>query len=324
MTMQHISAGFAACLAACILTVPASLMAQSAPVGGAPPDITSAFADYAVDPVTLTINGTAFGTTQPLVLIEAQPLQVLTYTDTSIMVLLPADYSSGAYLLQVTNTATSATANFDITLGALGPLGPAGPVGPEGPIGPLGLQGPVGPAGPLGPPGAPGVPGATGSQGPSGPTGPAGAIGPPGMRGGQGPAGPQGPQGQVGPTGPQGPAGGVSGLQFTGWSGLTSCPASHYCTGYWSVNPPNVFLSGFCQPDNISMYLLGVYPSTANGQNTVLCVYQNLDPSQPHNFLINGVYFNPSTGGQDSKLAAHPTFTSAVSPLGSQLHLPRE
>ena len=73
MTIQQTFARFAACLAACILTVPPSLMAQSTPAAAAKPNITSATADFSVDPAQMTIVGSAFGSSQPTVTIDAQP-----------------------------------------------------------------------------------------------------------------------------------------------------------------------------------------------------------------------------------------------------------
>src|SRR5438132_7847156 len=62
-----------------------------------------------------------------------------------------AGVTPGSYLLSVScGSAPTASADFDVTLGAVGPQGPIGLQGPAGPPGPQGIQGAVGPPGPTG------------------------------------------------------------------------------------------------------------------------------------------------------------------------------
>jgi hypothetical protein len=112
----------------------------------------------------LTITGTGFGTAPTVHLGSASPT-IVSSTTTTVIVTPPANLNPGSYGLTVSNTATSQTGSFIVTIGA---VGPAGPQGQEGIPGPIGLTGPTGPAGPQGPQGV---------QGPVGPTGPAGPGG---------------------------------------------------------------------------------------------------------------------------------------------------
>lgn len=258
MTMKQTSTRFAACLAACILTVPASLMAQPTPT--AKPSIISASADFTMDPVQLTIAGSAFGSSQPTVTVDLQPATVISYTETQIVADLPTGLSAGSYLLKVTNTTSRKTGTFDTTLGTAGPVGPAGAAGATG------SQGPVGPQGLVGPTGA---------------TGPAGA------------AGARGPQGPAGPAGPQGPSG-VSGLAYTGWSSSLGCAAGRDCSQGVAAPSGGIVLSGFCSSDSYSMDLTAAY--VANGTNIFVCSYANTDTANAHNYQIETVYYTPSTG----------------------------
>jgi collagen triple helix repeat protein len=116
-----------------------------------------------VDVPTSVINvfGSGFGTTAPLVTLEGNPLSVVSNTDTSIVLTLPAGTAAGSYLLAVAPAASGplggrSYASFSFTLGAAGPQGPQGVPGPAGPQGAQGVPGPAGPQG------------ATGPQGPAG------------------------------------------------------------------------------------------------------------------------------------------------------------
>ena len=107
----------------------------------------------------LTITGTGFGAAPTLQLGSLFPT-IISSTNTSVIVESPASLNPGSYGLTVTNTTTSQTGSFVVTLGAAGPTGPQGLAGPQGPTG---SQGPTGP---------------TGQQGPAGPSGPQGPAGP--------------------------------------------------------------------------------------------------------------------------------------------------
>src|SRR5260370_40235144 len=82
MTMQQPSTRFAAC----VLTVPVSLMAQTPPTSAARPNITSAPADFSMNPVPMTIGDSAFGSSKPTVTVDLQPAAVISYTGTPIVV----------------------------------------------------------------------------------------------------------------------------------------------------------------------------------------------------------------------------------------------
>jgi hypothetical protein len=164
----------------------------------AAPVITSAQVNTATN--QLTITGTGFGAA-PTVQLGSQFPAVASSTNTSVIVTLPANLNPGSYGLAVTNTTTSQTGSFVVTIGAVGPTGPAGQQGL------IGLTGATG---------------ATGLQGPIGVTGAAG------------PAGPVGPQGPSGPTGPMGP-GGINGVQEFFTSGTWTAPANitHVMVEMW-------------------------------------------------------------------------------------------
>jgi hypothetical protein len=110
----------------------------------------------------LTITGSSFGTAPSVQLGSVFP-QIVSSTTTTVIVALPANLNPGSYGLTVSNTATSQTGTFVVTIGAVGPVGPQGSQGVQGPTG---LTGPAGPVGPQG------------SQGVQGPTGPPGPVGP--------------------------------------------------------------------------------------------------------------------------------------------------
>ncbi len=115
----------------------------------------------------LTISGTQFGANSPAVYINNIALNIISYTDTQVTVNLPSGQSAlapGTYVLllvrngiEMSNTTTTNSATFLVTVGATGPQGPSGPAGPQG------LQGSIGSAGAMGPQGQQGI------QGPAGP-----------------------------------------------------------------------------------------------------------------------------------------------------------
>jgi hypothetical protein len=181
--------------------------------------ILSASVDRASE--TLTINGLNFGPTAPQVFSEWKAMQVLSATDSKVVVRLPAATPEGTYLLTIARGSSPndrdvfnmAVEAPNAVAGPMGPAGPVGPMGPAGPQGPQGLQGPQGPqgeagaVGPKGDAGAVGPQGAAGPQGEVGPTGPSGPTGPMGPKGDTGAAGPMGDTGPAGPTGPKGDMG---------------------------------------------------------------------------------------------------------------------
>ncbi len=136
----------------------------------------------------ITINGSSFGTTQPVVKLVTTTLAVQAgFTNTQIVATLPSGLSAGGYLLTVTNTSNNLIGIFIVTIGTTGATGPQGPAGPQG------SQGPAGPTGATGPTGASGPAGVNGSQGPRGDRGERGE------RGDQGDPGDQGEPGQCTP-----------------------------------------------------------------------------------------------------------------------------
>lgn len=322
MTTQPTSIRFAACLAACALTVPPSLMAQSTPAAPKP-GIDSVSADFSMNPVPLTITGSAFGASMPQVTVDLLPAQIVCYTETEIVAYLPAALSSASYLLKVTNTTTAQSGTFDATLGPVGPAGPLGPAGPAGPqgsqglpgatgatgaTGPSGPAGPDGASGPAGPAGPVGPQGPVGAAGPPGPPGPTGPIGPTGMRGAPGPQGPAGPQGLVGPQGPVGPPG----LQSTGWSVLAPSQPLQSCTGSTAVAPSYTMLTGYCNADSGNMYLIGQNVVVGDSGPSYQCHYFDSDPHTVHNYQFEGIYYLPPTGGSNATLDAHPAFATSA------------
>ncbi len=164
----------------------------------------------------ITIIGTGFGRSSPLVSLASTQLTVVSASDSSITAQLPTGTVAGTYLITVQNHSTYLAGFLTVALGEQGPQGSAGPAGAPG------AQGPAGPAGAPGAKGATGAPGATGATGAPGVQGPAGAIGPQGvtgaigLQGATGAIGPQGPQGATGAIGPQGPQG-LMGSAGRGW-----------------------------------------------------------------------------------------------------------
>ena len=145
----------------------------------------------------LTIAGVNFGSGDPSVTLAGLPLDLLSFTDTLLVVDI-AGFGPGVHALVVSDgNASTRLARLDVTVGAVGPMGTqgiAGETGATGPQGEQGIQGEVGPQGPQGFQGETGATGPQGDQGIQGPMGPQGAQGPPGPRGEVGPTGPQGEQ----------------------------------------------------------------------------------------------------------------------------------
>ena len=125
------------------------------------PVISSAAANFLVNPPVLTITGKNFGAVAPSVTLGGTPLTVQSFTPSMAVATLPTGTNSGSYQVVLVNNERPLhpSATFDVTLGAAGPAGPMGPAGPQGPAGATGAQGPAGPQGATGP---------TGPQGPMG------------------------------------------------------------------------------------------------------------------------------------------------------------
>jgi hypothetical protein len=127
------------------------------------PNIVAATESLQTTPHQLTIKGTHFGTAKPFVSLDGLNLVVLSYTDTIVVVAVPASIDSvpGTYELTLTNNSSEGedsnrTDVFDVGINDSAQAGPAGPIGPAGPVGPAGAAGPAGPLGPAGPAGQPG------------------------------------------------------------------------------------------------------------------------------------------------------------------------
>jgi hypothetical protein len=211
------------------------------------PLISSAQPTYATTPPRLNIAGANLGTTAPVVKINGVSAVVVSYTNSLVVVQIPASIYTvpGSYDLTLTRGSDQCAAGstFDVAIGAIGPQGPAGPIDPAGAPGAtsalgvtgtavakgvaratgsavrLGLRGAVGPIAPIGPIGVTGAAGATGSAGstgfrgavgpiaPIGPIGVTGAAVAKGVAGAMGFAGSTGFRGAVGPIAPIGPIG---------------------------------------------------------------------------------------------------------------------
>src|ERR1700730_11986415 len=133
--------------------LPMSSVAAAAVSDGTPqiPFITSTLVN-APSAGKITINGSGFGTTQPVVKLVTTTLAVQAgFTNTQIIATLPSGVSAGGYLLTVTNASNNLIGIFIVTIGSTGATGPQGPAGPQGPGG---AQGPQGSQGPAGHPGA--------------------------------------------------------------------------------------------------------------------------------------------------------------------------
>lgn len=189
----------------------------------------------------LTIRGTGFDPNNaPTVTVDGVNFPVQSYNATTIVTTTEpyTNPPAGTYLLLV--TASTYSAQFEVTVvadglqGAQGPAGPMGATGPQGPAGPLGATGAAGPTGAMGAMGATGPAGATGDTGPAGPTGATGATGaagPTGPTGATGPAGAMGATGDTGPAGPAGPAGPTGATGDTGSTGATGPTGATGATG---------------------------------------------------------------------------------------------
>jgi hypothetical protein len=126
--------------------------------------IVSASVDYGVG--KLYVGGFNFGTATPSAKLNDTPLQVLTWTPTTLLAMLPPSIQPGSYLLTISSgNGPFDSDSFSVTIGATGPKGDKGEKGDQGLTGPKGDAGPQGPVGPQGPAGA---------QGPKGEEGPAG------------------------------------------------------------------------------------------------------------------------------------------------------
>jgi hypothetical protein len=208
----------------------------------------------------MTISGSNFGSSLPIVTVGLQTVAVVSFTDMAITVDLPNSLTPATYLLTVKNTVMGTNGAFYVTLGGTGAAGPQGVAGPPGVAGP---QGPVGPAG---------------QQGLAGPIG---NYGPPGTQ-----QGPQGPQGQPGP---QGPAGVGTPLYFSAKSQPVTCgdkSGATYCRGSIGVDNATM-VAGSCITDQSNelfpfMFLLGAYAD--NG--IFVCDYWGSGT-----FQVQGVYY---------------------------------
>jgi hypothetical protein len=119
-------------------------------------------------PYDVTITGAGFGSTPASVRLNRQMLAVQSWTDTTIVALVPVSFGPGTQVLEVyRGTGASQYASLDLTIGNQGPQGIQGPQGPQGVPGPQGVQGIQGPQGFTGSPGAPGPQGIQGPAGPS-------------------------------------------------------------------------------------------------------------------------------------------------------------
>src|SRR5439155_11317381 len=108
-----------------LLTLAAAAFPQTHPPD---PVINGAKIDVALTQVT--INGVSFGDTKPAVMLDVVPLQVASYTDTTVVAFLPPNTPSGSYALTLTRSdPPPKTASFVVTIGQQGPVGPPGPAG---------------------------------------------------------------------------------------------------------------------------------------------------------------------------------------------------
>jgi hypothetical protein len=191
MTQPHRILWFAIVAAAvCLLSIPASLRAQSLHVTSFP-DGANVLVDGA-DTRKVTPMSVGLAAGDHTVVVQLSKLTGWNVDTRTVTI------TNGDNYLSVTLLPT-------LTTGPPGPQGPAGPEGPQGQMGQQGIpglsitgpQGPQGPEGPQGLMGQQGIPGlsitgpqgAPGPQGPAGPAGPAGAAGAPGANGVQGPPG---------------------------------------------------------------------------------------------------------------------------------------
>lgn len=108
----------------------------------------------------VTFSGSGFEPTKksPNILLAGSPLAVVSFTDTQVVAVLPANIVAGNFTVMVVNS-LGEFMPYEVTYGSVGPQGPMGPAGPQG------SQGPEGPAGPSGPQGSQGLQGAQGPPG---------------------------------------------------------------------------------------------------------------------------------------------------------------
>jgi hypothetical protein len=247
-------------LAACLLTISSSAIAQAPPA--AVPAIVSAHANLSTR--QLTITGYNFGAAIPVVAVDGKSVSVVSNSLTAVTATLPSTLAAGDYLLTLTNQSTGAMVSFDLAVGAIGPKGPQGLQGIPG------LQGPQG---------------ATGLQGAQGVPGPQGLTGPQGPQGPQGAQGAQGAQGVQGPQGPGVPS--IAGILNADASiyygyGFTS---THTATGVYTLLISSGLLSEYCIPLAQSFFSGATYDTYEEGLNS--------DGSVTLTFYFSGdTYFN--------------------------------
>ena len=111
------------------------------------PVIDSAVPNYTFIPPRLTIQGSHFGTTQPVITIADISATVVSYNNTTVVVVIPPLIlaTPGSYTLSLTRGSDRCVTEttFDITLGAVGPPGPTGAPGTPGAPGAPGAAGTV-------------------------------------------------------------------------------------------------------------------------------------------------------------------------------------
>lgn len=136
------------------LTVPRASWAEEEE----PPLILAVVAASSASPTQLTITGQNLGKAKPRVTLGSRVLDVLSFGSSRVVVVLPAGFVPGSYLLTLERNEHGRAAKFEFALGA------GGPKGDKGDSGPAGVPGAPGPSGPPGPQGPPGTPGTGGSS----------------------------------------------------------------------------------------------------------------------------------------------------------------
>ena len=118
------------------------------PLAAQTPTFLSAAINYSTSPNQVTITGNNFSPNgvAPIVVVNGQPLALVSFSNITILAKLPLGLAPGTYLSRVTNSEGN-SASFDLANGAIGPQGPMGVMGPQGLQGPIGLSGPQGPPG---------------------------------------------------------------------------------------------------------------------------------------------------------------------------------
>jgi len=280
MTFQTMRVQCAALLGAFLSAVPVSLMAQPSPQATVIPKIKSITADSSLS--SITILGSNFGTSLPVVVAAGTALTVASYTNTAITASMPSPQSPfpNGFLVTVTNSTTNTSGSLDFGIFVTGAAGPAGPAGT--------IQGPVGPAGPAGP---------------AGPIGPSGPQGPQGLNGIAGPQGPPGPQG------PQGPAGGTP-MGLTGYA-TSTCNGLSYCSAYIALAGVT-FFAGSCQEQdyngndgNLGLQLVAAEVNPHNGNSAWECDYYN-NSIFSATIAVQGAYYaNGPIGSPTAHFESH-------------------